>query len=195
MPGEKFKDINKLAAHQISEILSKITRAPFQVEFFQVETTPAKELSAESPLFLAPEEMVAGIHLAIIGQVDGTALLTFPLESAYRISDFFLLRAPGTARRLSALEESALKEIGNIVIGGYVSVLCNVLKLNVLYRVPDLSVGMFGALTSQFRAEFVYLASSAALLVTVNFGVGNELMKGCLEILFDKTRFDQLEGP
>ena len=62
--------------------------------------------------------------------------------AAMTLSRLFLKRAPGTSPELTELEISGLREIGNIVVGAYCTVLANTLSAEIIYRLPLFHRGM-----------------------------------------------------
>ena len=111
---EKIQEVNLLAAQRVSEHFSKLTKKSVHVEFSKVVEMKVEKITLPVP----SEELVAGVHMAIAGQLDGAALLAFPMDVACVLADSFLRKSPGTTKTLTDMDKSSLKEIGNIVLGG-----------------------------------------------------------------------------
>jgi chemotaxis protein CheC len=93
-------------------------------------------------------EMVAafGDHVAVVamrmlGDLTGRALLAFGEHDAGRLCDLILRRPPGPPRILGELEQSGLKEVGNIVCSAYLTALSNFMGMMLLPSVPTLTIG------------------------------------------------------
>ena len=160
----RLLQINEQAALTASRTLSKLIDRPVGIE---ITKTGVKDVEELSPI-IDSEEIVAGIYLPITGDVKGAALLIFPKETAFTLSDLLVRREPGTTRKLSELDKSALKEVGNIVSGNYFTVLSNNLQVKIIEHIPSFSFDMFGAIISQIIAKFAQEAEKA-LVIEVEF--------------------------
>lgn len=186
---DKLKEINKQAALRSSLALSKLVDQPIRVKVCRVGVVKVEEIYSD----LDPEEIVAGIYLPIKGSVQGASLLIFPKETAFILSDLLVKREPGTTRKLTKLDESALKEVGNIVSGNYFSVLSNVLQTKIIESVPRFSFDMVGAVVSQIISKFAQEAEKA-LLIEVEFIFKPVKLRGYFLILFRLEEINALLG-
>jgi chemotaxis protein CheC len=142
----KLQLINQEAAASASEALSKLTASPVKVEIRRTEIGQPEKIRPKWEL----EDMVVGVYLPVTGDVKGGAFLTFSQEVAFALSDLLARRPRGTTRKLTPLDESAIKEVGNILTGSYLTVLANRLQLKTVEGLPRLGSGMFGAFLDQF---------------------------------------------
>jgi chemotaxis protein CheC len=139
------------------------------------------------------EEIVAGIYLPVKGAVIGAALLIFPKETAFTLSDLLVRREPGTTRKLTELDKSALKETGNIICGTYFAVLANTLQIKLIEQVPNFSFDMFGAIITQIITEFAQNAEEA-LVIELEFLFKPATLKGYLLLLLNVDEFRSIVG-
>ena len=58
-----------------------------------------------------------------MGDLTGRALVLFPERSAYTVCDFLFRRPVGTTQVLGEMEQSGLKEAGNILASAYLNAL------------------------------------------------------------------------
>jgi len=186
---EKLKEINKQAAMNASMALSKLINRPVGIEIPRAEVKRVEELR---PL-LGLGEIVAGIYLPVTGDIKGAALLVIPKESAFTMSDLLVKRKPGTTRKLTELDESALKEVGNIISGNYLTILSNILQVKVIEHLPSFSFDMFGAIVSQIIVEFARKVDKA-LVIELEFVFKPEILKGYFILLFEVEQFKALIG-
>lgn len=186
---EKLKEINKQAAMNASMALSKLIKRPVGIEIPKAEVKRVEELR---PL-IGLGEIVAGIYLPVTGDIKGAALLVLPKESAFTMSDLLVKRKPGTTRKLTELDESALKEIGNIISGNYLTILSNILQVKIIEHLPSFSFDMFGAIVSQIIGEFARKVDKA-LVIELEFVFKPEILKGYFILLFEVEQFKALLG-
>ena len=129
------------------------------------------------------ETIVAGIYLPVTGDVKGAALLIFPEKIAYALCDVLVKREPGTTHKLTELDISALKEVGNIICGSFLTVFSNTLNVKIVENVPQFSFDMFGAVADIIIAEFAQKAEDA-LVIEVKFVFEHTNIKGYLALIF-----------
>ena len=187
--GDKLQEVNKQAALNTSKALSKLIDRPVAVEISRAEVKKVEELS---PL-VDYEEIIAGIYLPIAGDIKGAALLIFPKETAFTLSDLLVKREPGTTRKLTELDESALKEVGNIISGSYFTVLSNKMQVKIIEHIPSFSFDMFGAVISQIITQFAQKAEKA-LVMEIEFTFKPATLKGYFLLLFELEDIKAIRG-
>ena len=185
----KLQEVNKQAALNTSRALSKLIGRPVVVE---ISRPVLKKVEEVSPI-INPEEIVAAIYLPVTGAIKGASLLIFPKETAFALSDLLVKREPGTTRKLTDLDKSALKEVGNILSGSYLSVLSNMLQIKIIEHMPQFSFDMFGAVTSQVISEFAQKAEEA-LVVEIEFTFKPIRLKGYFLLLFRQEEINAIIG-
>ena len=89
---DKLEQINKQAAERASEALSKLVDRTVEVTIHKAEV---KKVDKLSPI-IGTEDVVAGIYLPVTGDIKGAALLIFPRETAFILSDLLVKRPAGT---------------------------------------------------------------------------------------------------
>jgi len=170
---EKLHEINKEAAMNASRALSKLINRPVGVMISKTEVRNVEELSP----VIDPEAIVAGIYVPITGSLKGASLVIFPKETAFVLCDLLVKRKPGTTRKLAVLDESVLKEMGNIICGNYFTVLANKLQMRISEHLPQLSFDMFGAIVSQIIAKFAQ-ETEKAMIIEIEFIFESITLKG-----------------
>ncbi len=185
----KLEQINKEAADKASDALSKLIDRSVEVGISRADVKKVEDLS---PL-IGTEEVVAGIYLPVTGDIKGAALLIFPKETAFTLSDLLVKREPGSTRQLTQLDESALKELGNIISGSYLTVLANTLQIKIVEHIPNFSFDMFGAIVSQIISEFAQKTENA-LVIEIEFIFKPETFKGYFLLLFEVEQFKAMLG-
>jgi len=180
----KLEQINREAADNTSAALSKLIGRSVGVA---ISRANIKKVESLSPL-IGIKDMVAGIYLPVTGDIHGAALLIFPKEAAFILSDLLIKRPHGTTRKLTPLDESALKEVGNIISGNYLTVLSNTLQIKVVEHLPNFSFDMFGAIVSQIITKFTEKAENA-LVIEIEFTFRPETFKGYFLLLFEVEQF------
>ena len=117
----------------------------------------------------------------------------FPKETAFTLCDLLIKKEPGSTRGLDELDMSALKELGNIVAGNYLTVLSNVVGAKIVEHIPSFSFDMFGAILEQIVAEFARDVRKA-IVIEVEFIFKPETLKGYYLLLFESDSFKRILG-
>ncbi len=185
----RLEQINKEAALSISRALSKLTDRDVEVSITKAEEKTVEEFSP----IIDPEEMVAGIYLPITGPLEGGALLILPKETAFTLSDLLIKRELGTTRMLTELDESALKEVGNIITANYLTVLSNTLEVKIIEHMPHFSFDMFGAIINHITATFAQ-DHGEMLVIEMEFYFLSKTFKGYFLLLFSLEKFEAVAG-
>jgi len=114
----------------------------------------------------------------MLGDLTGRTLLLFPEPVGRRVCDMLLRRAIGTTKAFDVLEQSCLKEAGNILSGAYLNALSDFMGMLLLPSVPSLVVDL-----------------SAAVLTTAYLNFGHERdFVFCVETEFNLDSEEGLRG-
>jgi len=125
-----------------------------------------------------PQEVVAAVLMHMLGDLTGRTLLLFPESVGRKVCDMLLKRPLGTTTAFDTIEQSCLKECGNILSGAYMNALSEFMGMLLLPSVPSLVVDV-----------------SAAVLTTtyLNFGHDRDFVF-CVETEFNIDARDGLRG-
>ena len=134
------------------------------------------EFSEVGTIMGGEEQLMAGIYLAVEGDIDGSILFLLEIESAHFLLEK-IFKTPKTGNELTDMESSALMEIGNIITGAYLNALSTMTGLRIEPSVPDLTIDMAGAILSVPAIEFSKI-SDKALLIETEFGDKDTIING-----------------
>src|SRR6266702_4681104 len=90
----------------------------------------------------------------MLGDLTGRTLLLFPESVGRRVCDMLLRRPVGTTAVFDALEQSCLKEAGNILAGAYLNALSDFMGMLLLPSVPSLVVDLSAAVLTTTYLNF-----------------------------------------
>ena len=122
--------------------LSQMTGSTILISVPRLKVVPLEELSLEIG---PPEEPVAAVLMAMLGDITGRTLLVFPRAVALRLASILTRRSFDQHTGLGPLGESALKEAGNILSGAYLNALSEFMGMMLLNSPPDLAIDMSAA--------------------------------------------------
>lgn len=101
-----------------------------------------------------PEEITAGVLVRLSGQIAGIMLSVQPLEFVNLALESMLSRGITEYGQLTELENSALVEVGNIMISTFINALSGLADVNIDLTVPAFTVDMQGAILAVPMAEY-----------------------------------------
>ena len=182
-------EIAELAAFNASCALSKLVGKPLVIKMSDWQIEKVEDFGPT----MDPEQLVVVIYVPVTGDTTGASLLVLPQETSFAMSDLLAKREPGTARELSELDKSALKEAGNIVCANYLTVLSDRLQIRIIEHAPIFSFDMFGAITSEIIAKFTQ-KTEKALTTEIRFIFQSVAMAGHLAFLFEPGIVNTIVG-
>lgn len=138
------------------------------------------------------EQIMAGIYLGVQGDITGSIMFLLEEKSAHDLVSKLMGTKVENDKEFNEMEISALKEIGNIITGSYLSSLSSLTNLNIIASVPDLSIDMAAAILSVPAIEFGVLGDKILMIQTA-FTDDMEL-NGYFILVPDLQSYDKLLG-
>ena len=101
------------------------------------------------------------------------ALVLFPAPSARRLCDILFRRAEGTTSEFGSMEQSGLKEVGNILVSAYMNALSDFMGMMLVPSVPSLEIDQSAAILTTTYLNFGH-ERDYVFCVETSFQVGGE---------------------
>ena len=174
-------EVGNIGMGHAATALSKMLGKKIQMTVPYINFMPIQRLPE---MFGNVEALVAGVYLEISGDVNGKVLLLFPRDSSLALADIIMNREPGQTNILSQIDQSALMEVGNILIGSYLTALNDFTGLKLRQSVPKLAFDMVGAVMDFLIIEISSVAEEALVIETQLIEPSNKI-KGYVIFLFD----------
>ena len=131
-----FSDLTRAGTHTAAERVTMMTGIETETEIAGISFTPIDDISAD-----LDESTYVGTTTEFEGTPSGHLLIMFPSDSAKRIAEAMMPTAP-EGEGLTAMHESALEELGNIMTSGFIDGWANVLQTSVDHTPPEFSDDM-----------------------------------------------------
>ncbi len=115
------------------------------------------------------EQIMAGIYLQISGDITGSIMFLLEEKSAHELVAHLMGTGDASfeeGQPFTEMEQSALSEIGNIIVGSYLNSLSMLTNLKIIESVPSLAVDMAEALLSVPAIEFGMVGDKMLLIQT-----------------------------
>jgi len=147
---DALREVENIGAGHAATALSQMTNRRIMISVPQITVTRLEDVAG----VLGEPQVVAAILLHMMGDLTGRTLLIFPEPAARRLCDLLLRRAPGTTTEFGAIEQSSLKEAGNILCGAFMSALSSFMGMMLLPSVPSLLVDLSSAVITSAYLDF-----------------------------------------
>ena len=108
---DALREVANIGAGHAATALSQMIGGTIMIS---VPTINVSRLEEVPPQISEPEEPVAAVLMHMMGDLTGRTLLVFPKPTAARLASL-MLRRPGSSEELGEMEQSAIKEAGNIL--------------------------------------------------------------------------------
>ena len=148
---DALREVANIGAGHAATALSQMTGGTIMIS---VPTINIARLEEVPPQVSGPEEPVAAVLMHMHGDLTGRTLLVFPKPTAIRLSEMMLRRPQGSSVDLGELEQSAIKEAGNILSGAYMNALSDFMGLMLLPSPPSLAIDMSDAVLTTAYLQF-----------------------------------------
>ena len=148
---DALKEVENIGAGHAATALSQMTNRRIMISVPKISVTRLEDVAE---LLGDPQQVVAAILLHMLGDLTGRTLLVFPEASAKQICDLLLGRAKGKTQSFGELEQSSLKEAGNILCGAYMNALSSFMGMMLLPSVPSLVIDSSAAVLTSTYLNF-----------------------------------------
>ena len=158
--------------------LSKLTGHRVQLEVPQVAMCPIDEMAERLRPMLGND--LATVHQIFSGPVDGDALLVLDQNSAAILKEL-LTSQPALPLEIDRSAREVVTEIGNILLNACLGTFGNLLKVQVSFSVPHLTLDTLDSVVRSIAVDREGLRY--ALIVHSSFRLRNSSLTGYLVIV------------
>ena len=148
---DALREVANIGAGHAATALSTMTGGTIMISVPRINIARLEDVPTQ---ISAPEEPVAAVLMNMLGDLTGRTLLVFPKPTAVRMAELMLRKPKGTFTELGELEQSAIKEAGNILSGAYMNALSDFMGLMLLPSPPSLAIDMSTAVLTTAYLQF-----------------------------------------
>ena len=167
--------------------LSQLTGHRVLLEVPHVTIHPVDEVSESLERVIRTD--VASVHQIFPGAVSGDALLILDQVGASMLKEL-LTNEPALPLSIDASAREVITEIGNILLNACLGTFGNLLKVQVSFSVPQLSLESLGAILESLRVKDEGI--NYALVVHAGFKLRDTEVRGYLVIVLSVASLDRL---
>lgn len=132
---DALKEVGNIGASHASNVLGQMIGKTVIINVPKTDFLPVSELSK---LFDGEDGSILILFFLIIGDVEGFMVISFSESQATRISNY-LMGTSNDCLELNEDNESALKEVGNVISSAYLTAMSNLAGFNLIPSVPYLT--------------------------------------------------------
>jgi chemotaxis protein CheC len=164
---DALREVANIGAGHAATALSQMIGGRIMIS---VPTINISRLEEVPPQVAEPDEPVAAVLMHMLGDLTGRTMLVFPRAAALRIAELMMHKPPGSSQEFTEMEQSAIKEAGNILSSAYMNALSEFMHLMLLPSPPSLAIDMSTAVLTtaylQFSTEkdFVFCVESEFMM-------------------------------
>ncbi len=162
-----LKEIGNIGAGNATTALSRMINAKIDMSVPKVKLLGFSELAE---VIGTEGTIMAGILLILEGDIEGMMMFLLEIDSARALVNSLLGKTNDEHTKedieFDEMEFSALREIGNIITGSYLSALSDLTKLTIVASVPSLQIDMAEAILSIPAIEFSKIGDKVLLIQT-----------------------------
>ena len=148
---DAMREVANIGAGHAATALSQMTNRKIMITVPRVNVRPLEEAC---DIVGTPDEVIAAVLMHMMGDLTGRALLLFPQGAARTLCDFLLRREMGTTQAFGEMEQSALKEAGNILGSAYLNALSDFMGMMLVPSIPSLVIDFSGAILTTAQVNF-----------------------------------------
>ncbi len=161
---DALREVANIGAGHAATALSQMTGQRIMISVPRVNIAPLEDVPNQ---IAEKEEPVAAVLMRMMGDLTGITLLVFPKASALQVASLMMHRP---ATDLGTIEQSAIKEAGNILGSSYMNALAEFMGMILMPSPPSLAVDLSNAVLSSTYVEvaggteYVFCVESEFLL-------------------------------
>lgn len=161
-----LKEIGNIGAGNATTAIANMLGLKIDMKVPNVALLTFQELTTA---ICPEEEVVVAIFLEVEEDIDGSMMFIMQRESARYLVNILMMKQGEESLEFDEMEQSALKEIGNIIAGSYLNALSTLTNLKIAPSIPYLSIDMAASILSVPAIMFGKYGDNA-LMISTEFG-------------------------
>jgi len=148
---DAIREVANIGAGHAATALSQMIERTVMISVPEVTIIPLEDVA---DLVGHPDDVVVGVLMQMMGDLTGRTLLVFPEQAAKHLCDVLLRRPMGTTKIFEEMEQSGLKEVGNILSSAYFNALSDFMGMMLVPSVPSLVIDFSAAVLTSTTLNF-----------------------------------------
>lgn len=183
-----LREIGNIGAGNAVTALAKMLNRKIDMS---VPNAKVMEFKDVSDILGNAEDVVVGIVLELRGDLTGDIMFILKMDAAKILVSMLMMEKVEEINELNEIHISALKELGNIMSGAYLSSLVTLTNMSLTPSIPFLSIDMAGAILSFPAIEFGKVGDTV-LYIETEFIDGADRVVGDFFLIPDVNSYEKL---
>ena len=166
---DALREVANIGAGHAATALSQMTNRTIMIAVPEVNVRALEDVT---DLVGRGDEGMAAVLMHMMGDLTGRTLVLFQADSARALCDILMRREPGSTQEFGIMEQSGLKEAGNILASAYLNALSDFMGMMLVPSVPSLVVDLSAAVLTSAYLNFGH-ARDYVFCVETSFRVEN----------------------
>ncbi|MBO5618275.1 chemotaxis protein CheC [Pseudobutyrivibrio sp.] len=158
-----LKEIGNIGAGNATTAIANMLGLRIDMSVPEVAFLPVEDLGSAIG---SEDEIIVGILLGVEEDIDGSMMFLMDMPSAHHIVNKLMMRDDSYNEPFDEMDLSAIKEVGNIIAGSYLSALSGLTNLTIVPSVPFVAVDMAAAILSVPAVQFGIFGDNALMINT-----------------------------
>ena len=158
-----LKEIGNIGAGNATTAIANMLGLRIDMSVPEVAFLPVEDLGSAIG---SEDEIIVGILLGVEEDIDGSMMFLMDMPSAHHIVNKLMMRDDSYNEPFDEMDLSAIKEVGNIIAGSYLSALSGLTNLTIAPSVPFVAVDMAAAILSVPAVQFGIFGDNALMINT-----------------------------
>ena len=148
---DALREVANIGAGHAATALSQMTNRTIMINVPKVNVLALEEVVE---LIGPADEVIAAVLMHMMGDLTGRTLVLFPEGSAKNLCDILFRKPAGTTAEFGPMEQSGLKEAGNILASAYLNALSDFMGMMLVPSVPSLVIDISAAVLTTAYLNF-----------------------------------------
>jgi chemotaxis protein CheC len=184
---DAIREVGNIGAGHAATALSQLIEKKIFIKVPQVLFLSLDEIIT---LVGGPQALIAGVTMHVLGDVSAKIVMVLPRTSAVQLATMLTKQQADERQILTALEHSAIKEVGNILAGAYLNALTEFLGLMLLQSVPQLVFDLAEAVVTEITKGMP--EDVKVLCIETTFTEPNRVINGHFFLIPEKNSLEQI---
>ncbi|PRX33652.1 chemotaxis protein CheC [Orenia metallireducens] len=164
---DALREVASIGAGNAATSLSEMLNDKIQMKVPKVSILP---IDLVPEIMGGADNLIAAILVRIMGDINGGVLFTLGNNSANKLISLLIGEEVNIEDNIGELEESALKEVANILTGSNLNAFSQMLDIKIMPDVPALAHDMAGAILEVAFIELGQIGDYALVIETEILG-------------------------
>jgi chemotaxis protein CheC len=148
---DALREVANIGAGHAATALSQMTGRKIMISVPEVSVRRLEEVAE---LVGPPDTVIAAVLMHVMGDLTGRTLVVLPEDSARALCTLLLRRPAPPGGGFDEMQQSTIKETGNILCSAYMNALSDFLGMMLVPSVPALVVDLAGAVLTTTYLNF-----------------------------------------